>query len=263
MKYKPNNIETGLSRAFQTFATASYDELKVLKKTKNEPEFTELIYQLLPEVKRFINKNLSVAISKGLIPSNKYKKDDIIDSLLIKIHDDFDQITNENDLYPYIFQKANDILHNLISNEEFERHNFKNIDDFTKIELNEMQENYTSDMDENPILIDDLDDSDLKKSYDYMPNHVFIEDMNEMELELFQENELSLKDFNTHIDMILYNLPRSSRNIFELSTIYQFYPAEVAKIQRTDNQAIKASLTKTKHIISVSLAKRFLNKRLN
>ena len=235
--------------------SSSYITLKTYRKEGNKQAFNELLLKIIPELRRFIKKQLITAIRKGHFSKNKYKPDDIVDQLFIEVYDHFDQIKHKDDLYPWLFSKAEALMTATIANEEFE-HRFKeNIDTLSQPEWKEMEENFSTDGDGDLVMIDELDDLSYPKN-DYTLDQVLIEDQ---EKELIEKLDRKLKDerIQKHIDLILYNLPSQIRSVFELFTIENFSLDQIASIKGISQQKAKHLLHEAKKSIQVGILNRF------
>jgi hypothetical protein len=94
--------------------------------------------KIIPEIRKYVNGQLNTAIKKGHFLKNKFKADDIIDQLFITIYDNIEEVQNEKYFYLWLFKKSNDLLDDIIVEEEFDEFFFKNIDDYSKPEWDEM-----------------------------------------------------------------------------------------------------------------------------
>ena len=69
-------------REFHVFVANSFSDLRRLKKEGDLKAFNQLLLKTMPEVRRYVQKNLNRAVVKGKIDRNRYKADDIIDRFL-------------------------------------------------------------------------------------------------------------------------------------------------------------------------------------
>ena len=160
---------------FRLFVTKSYSNLIKLKGKENQSSFNKLVLNILPEIQKYVNQRLNIATQKGHFSKKKYKADDIIDQLFITIYDNIDEVKNENDFYLWLFKKTNNLLDDIIVEEEFNELFFKNIDDYSKPEWDEMQEQFSTDGGGDLLMIEELDDFSYNHN-DYNLSSVFIED---------------------------------------------------------------------------------------
>jgi len=147
------------------------------------------------------------------------------------------------------------ILEETLVNEEFNEYFFKNIDDYSRPEWDEMEEKFSIDGGGDLVMIDELDDISYPKN-DYVLNHVFIED-DKKELMDQLDKDLGKENIKRHTDMVLHYLPLPMRTVFELATEYQFSVSEIAIIRNQDLDEVKQLLENARQSLEASLLKRF------
>jgi len=240
---------------FRLFVTRSFPDLVQLKKQGEQKSFNELVLKIMPEIRKYINNRLSTAIKKGHFSKGKYKADDFIDQLFIEIYDNIDEVENEKDFYLWLFKKTNALLEDIIVEEEFDDLFFRNIDDYSKPEWDEMQEKYSTDGDGDLLMIEELDDMSYNHN-NYTLNHVFIEDKEKAMIEKIDKH-LSEEEIQHHISLVLHNLPLPMRNVFELFTIEKLSLEEIAEIRNNTLKEVKQLLKDAKKALQVSLFNRY------
>lgn len=242
-------------KEFHVFVTNTFSDLVQLKKEGDQTSFNTLLLKVLPIVKKYITKRLIIALSKGNLPQGKYEPDDFIDQLFIEAYDHFDEVKNETELHSWLFKKANTLLDDAIIDEEFDEYFFKNIDDYSKPEWDEMEEIFSTDGGGDYVMIEELDDISYPKN-DYILNHVFVEDdnkdiMNKLDKELGDEN------IRKHTEMVLYHLPLAMRTVFELATKYQFTLEEIAVIQNENLEEVRRLYENARKSLEASFFNRY------
>jgi len=237
------------------FVESTYSDLQKLRKEKKKSDFNELLLKDLPQVKRYITKRLNRALSKGNLPAGKYSPDDFLDQLFIEVHDHFDEVKNNKDLYPWLFKKTDALLEDTIVDEEFNAVFFENIDDFSKPEWDEMEEKFSTDGDGDLMMIEELDDSSYNHN-DYVLNHVFVEnDNNQMITKL--DEKLGRENVRMHANMVLHHLPLPMRTVFELATQYHFDIEEIAIIRGQSLAEVQQLLENARKSLEVSFLNRY------
>jgi len=240
---------------FRLFVTKSFSSLIKLKKEDNQFSFNQLILKILPEIRKYVNRRLNTAIKKGHFSKQKYKADDIIDQLFITIYDNIETVEIESNFYLWLFKKTNDLLEDVIVEEEFNELFFKNIDDYSKPEWNEMEEDFSADGGGDLLLIEELDDITYSHN-DYSLNHVFIKD-DEKKLAEKLDKDLSEDKINKHIELVLHNMSASMRIVFYLFTNQKLKIEEIAEIQKKSISEIEKLLSDAKKAIQRSLFNRY------
>ncbi len=243
-------------KEFHIFVASTYYDLKKSRENGSKKAFNELFLKTLPQVKKYIVNRLNTAMLKGNLPKGKYRPNDFIDQLFIEVYDHFDEIENKEDLYPWIFKKADSLLEDTIVDEEFDEVFFSNIDDFSKPAWDAMEENFSTDGGGDLVMIEELDDMSYEK-HDYVLNHVFVEN-DKKKLTEKLDKELDEERIRKHTQMVLHQLPLPMRKVFQLATQYQFDIEEIAKIQDQSIQEIEDLLEKARKSLEVSFFNRYI-----
>jgi RNA polymerase sigma factor (sigma-70 family) len=249
---------SGRTKEFHLFVANSFSDLVKYKREQNKTAFNELLMNVLPEVKGYINKRLTTAVSKGNMSKGKYKSDDFVDQLFIEVYDRFDTVNNKKDLRPWLFKIADKLLEDALVEEEFDALFFENIDTYSKPEWDEMIESYSTDGDGDLVMIEELDDISYPKN-DYILKSVFLEDENQ-EMVSKLDRELGQENIRKHTENILGRLPQRMRMAFELNTEYQFDLQEITKIMDRDLEEVRRLLEDARTILEKSFKAR-LNSR--
>ncbi|TXE16088.1 sigma-70 family RNA polymerase sigma factor [Psychroserpens burtonensis] len=242
-------------KEFRVFVTKTFSDLIKLKKEGNQASFNALVLKIIPQIRQYINRQLNTAIKKGNFSKNKYKADDFIDQLFIEIYDHIEDVKNEKHFYLWLFKKTNELLEDVIIEEEFDDLFFKNIDDYKKPIWDEMQEKYSTDGGGDLLMIEELDDMSYNHN-DYTLNHVFIED-NEKALIEKIDKDLSTKEIQHHITMVVHNLPLAMRNVFELFTNEKLELEEIAQMRNNTLEEVEQLLKEAKKALQVSFFNRY------
>lgn len=149
------------------------------------------------------------------------------------------------------------MLEDIIVEEEFDEFFFKNIDDYSKPEWDEMQENFSTDGGGDLLLLEELDDMSYNHN-DYTLNHVFVEDNQKALIEKL-DKKLSKEDISKHIEMVLHNLSLAMQTVFELFTKQGFTLEEIAKIMKRDVKEVEKLLNDARKGLYTSLFNRHLS----
>ena len=151
-------------KEFNVFVASTFSDMVQFKKENDKLDFNNLLLKDLHQVKRYITKRLSTALTKGNLPKGKYKVDDFIDQLFIEVYDHFDEVQNKEELHLWLFKKADELLDDTIADEEFDDYFFRNIDDYSKPEWDAMEEKFSTDGGGDYVMIDELDDISYPKN---------------------------------------------------------------------------------------------------
>ncbi|MEP3836653.1 MAG: sigma-70 family RNA polymerase sigma factor [Algibacter sp.] len=242
-------------KEFRLFVTTTFPNLIKLKKEGKQASFNELVLEIIPQIRQYVNERLNTAIKKGSFSKGKYKADEFIDQLFIEIYENIEEVENEKYFYLWLFKKTNELLEDVIVEEEYDDLFLRNIDAYSKPEWDEMQEKYSTDGDGDLLMIEELDDMSYNHN-DYSLNHVFVEDNEKDFIEKIDKN-LGAEAIKNHITMVLHNLPLALQNVFELYTNQQLTLEEIAQIRNTTVNEVEQLLKKVKKVLKLSLFNRY------
>ncbi len=242
-------------REFHVFVTETFPNLIQLKKVGDKEAFNTLILKILPSIKKYINGRLITAINNGHFSKNKYNADEFVDQLFIEVYDHIEEVKKADDFYLWLFIKTDELLEDIIVEEEFDEFFFKNIDDYTKPEWDEMEEKFSTDGDGDLLMIEELDDISYNHN-DYTLNHVFIED-DEQKYIAKLDKELSEVEAQKHIAMVLRKLPIQMQSVFDLFANYNFNIEEIAKIKMITTKEVNKLLQDTRNSLRNSFINRY------
>ena len=241
---------------FRAFVASSYARLTRMKQENNQKGFNELMVRVLPSIKQYLSRQLKIAIIKHALPEGKYKVEDFVDELFIKAFENIHEVKEPKHLYSWLFEKANELLEDTIIDEDFDNTFFKNIDNYTKVEWDAMEEKYSVDGGGDLVMLEELDDNSYPKQ-DYTLQDVFIENEELGFIKRLSE-KLSEEEIHQQIDLLLHLLPLSMRTIFELTINQQFDTEEIAKIKGLSIQEVEHILANARHTILTSFVKKYL-----
>lgn len=233
-------------------APHTFNELVTLKKQGDRGAFNEHLLNMLPEVKKFINRRLNAAIHKGHFPKSKYKAEDFIDQLFIEVYSSIGDVENENEFYIWLFKKTNELLDKTIAKEEFEDSIFKNIDEYSTAEWKQMAEKFSAEADGDLIMREDLEDVSYHKSKHSLKN-IFVQDDEKALIEKLDKN-LSEEDINRYTEMVLQNFPQPMHTVFELFTKQNFTLSQISEIMQRNVNEVEELLREARAILYNSLS---------
>ncbi|MDW5290888.1 sigma-70 family RNA polymerase sigma factor [Formosa sp. PL04] len=251
-----NTIRFYEQREFHVFVSEAFPELIQLRKTGDQEAFNKLILKILPSIRKYINGRLLTAINKGHFSKNKYKANDFIDQLFIEVYNHIDDVKNAEYFYLWLFKKTDKLLEDVIVEEEFDDYFFKNIDDYSKPEWDEMEEKFSTDGGGDLLMIDELDDMSYNKN-DYILNKVFIED-DEQKYITAIDKALKKDEAQKHTEMVLRKLPLKVQSVFDLFSNYNFSIVEIAKIKMISSKDVDQLMQYARKNIRASFMNRYL-----
>ncbi len=211
------------------FFTERFLRLLELQQLGNRAGFREAFKELLPDIQKYIKKRLAMEVRKGKLPAGKYAPEDFIDELYILAYEHIERVEHEDNFREWIFSKMDTLLEDTETDEEFDNYYYKNIDEYTKAEWEEMEEDFSTDGDGDLMLLEEMDDISYNKN-DYILNKIFIEDGEGEIIETINQ-KLSDKIIQNHLEMALSKMPLPAQIAFDLSVNWRFKPEEIASIR--------------------------------
>ena len=166
---------------------------------------------------------------------------------------------NENNFYLWLFKKTNVLLEDISIEEEFNELFFTNIEEYSKPEWDEMQEEFSTDGGGDLVMTEELDDMSYNHN-DYSLNHVFVEN-NEKKLAEKLDKQLSDDKINEHIELVLHNMPSDMRIVFYLFTNQKLKIEEIAEIQKKTIHEVNKLLRDAKKVLQTSLFNRYSDEK--
>lgn len=244
-----------------TLITNVWKDLLEAKRQENKKHFDELMLGVIPELRKYIARRLKVSIKKGQLPKNKYSANDFLAKIYIDAFENINTFANIQVFVNWLFTKADDLLEETISEEEFKLTYFDNIDKISKTEWDTMQEQYSIDADGDLMMLEDFDDPSYKTSlfpnYNYQLEDVFVDDEETQKIIGKLNKELTPEQINQHIKMVVEELPIEERVIFELSVIHGLDNTHIASIRKIDLVEINNKIEKARERIIETFIQRY------
>jgi RNA polymerase sigma factor (sigma-70 family) len=229
--------------------------LKRLKKETDKAAFYDLLSEVIPDIRRYIIKRVKTAIQKNHFPKNKYVPNDFIDQLFIETYEHIENFSNEDEFYIWLYKKTYELLDDAITEEEFDDLFFKNIDDYSKQEWDQMEEKFTAESDGDLIMKEELVDISYHQN-PYTLNDVFTENT-ESELIKKIDETLHQEQLDKHVQFVLHNLPLQTQNVFELFTKHHLTLTEIAQVRGLSIPDAKQLLDDARKSLKASLFNRY------
>ena len=230
-------------------------KLITLKKEEDREAFNKLFMQVIPEIKEYVISRIRTAIKKNHFPKNMYSANDFIDQLFIETYDNIDQFSNEDEFYVWLYKKTNELLDDVITEEEFDELFFKNIDEYSQPEWDQLEEKFTAESDGDLIMKEDLEDISYYRE-PYNVKDVFVTDTERALTEQIDER-LHKEEIDRHIELVLHNLSKPMRTVFQLYTKKHLTLAEIATIQEKSIERVQELLQDARDALKISLFNRY------
>jgi RNA polymerase sigma factor (sigma-70 family) len=241
--------------------TNVWTDLLEAKKQADKKRFDAIMLSVIPELRRYIAKRLKVSIKKGKLPKNKYNANDFLDKIYLEAYENINNFENVQSFVNWLFTKADDVLEETISEEEFKATFFENIDKYSKKEWDAMVEEFSTDGDGDLMMIEEFDDPSYKTNafpnYEYSLDDVFVDNDETKKIIEKLNNELTPEQIKQHINMVVEELPIDERSIFQLSVFHGLDNSHIASIRKIDIIEVDKKIKIARERVSETFIKRF------
>lgn len=238
-----------------TISQAVYT-LRKLKEKDDQSSFNLYIQEVFPQISSYLETQLDLAIKKHNLHEGKYKVADFMDELYIKAYDHIHEIEDGEFFRIWLYRTADKLLADAITEDEFDDFFFKNIDEFTQAEWDEMEEHYSTDGDGDFVMEEELDDLSYDKN-DYVLRDVFVEDDEEKDIISAIDKKIGHQKFNSHVQSIMPKLSKLSASVLELFSRQKLNHQEIAEIKGISVEQVQQYLDEARKAIKLSLKNRF------
>lgn len=239
---------------FHQFVTDSFEDLKRLREEDKRAAFNELLLKVLPDIRRYITRGLRIALEKGVISHNKFEPEDLFDQLIIDVYDHLHEVRDPDQFHAWLFQRAEKLLDDMEVEEEFESYFYDNIDDYSRAELEQMKEEFSTDGDGDLVMLEELDDISYKDHH-YLLRNIYLDDAHE-DLMALMDSDKERQKAGRQLETVLFRLPPNMRSVFELATEQLFSIQDIARIKGVSADRIDKTLERARELLRDSLKDR-------
>jgi RNA polymerase sigma factor (sigma-70 family) len=231
-------------------------KLTATKQLDNKERFNSTMLALIPEMRKYIAHSLKVQLNKGTIVKGNHEIDEFINDLFIEAYTRFSDFDISKAFSNWLYTKLDEIIEDAAIEDQFNAVFFKNIDSYTQIEWDSMEEQYTVDGGGDFVMQEDLESSAASERYFYTLNDVFVESKDQELIERLDQ-VLGKERIHNHINMILHNLSSANRNLFDLAATQKLSLADISEIKRLSADTVKKTLKEVRDNLIVSFDYRF------
>ncbi|MCB0501759.1 MAG: sigma-70 family RNA polymerase sigma factor [Bacteroidetes bacterium] len=239
-----------------TFAEA-FINLKAFRGKEDQTSFNSYMQEVFPELRQYIDRQLDLAITRKAIPEGKFQTDDFLDDLYIKAYDHIHNLEEHINFKVWLYREADALLNDAMVEEEFDEFFMKNYADYKLDELEEMEENFSTDGDGDLVMEEELDDQSYHKN-DYELKDIFVDDEEEDHIIKALDDQLDKERFNDHVKVILPKLPSVMASILDMYSLQKLNEHEIASIKNLSVEKVKAYINEAKRLIKTTIKNSFL-----
>lgn len=235
----------------------AFINLKAFRGKEDQTSFSNYMQEVFPELRLYIDRQLDLAIERKTIPQGKFQTDDFLDDLYIKAYDHIQNLEEHVNFKVWLYREVDSLLSDAMEEEEFDEFFIKNMADYKQDELDEMEENFSTDGDGDFVMEEELDDQSYHKN-DYELRNVFVDNEEEDHIIQALDEQLSKERFNEHVKVVLPKLPSVMASILDMYSLQKLTEHEIASIKNLSVDKVKAYLGEAKRMIKAAIKNRFL-----
>lgn len=219
----------------------STNELQEYYEADDQREFGKKLLSIVPHLHPYVKHRLYIAESVGILPQNMYCSNGIIDDAIVKLYaDDIDLEVDTLSLELQLFKIADDLIDELYLTEGWHQRNIST-SHFLKIELEKLEENFTFEADNDPIMKEELDDICYHQNTEGKQN--FIYDDLDSEILKIIESEHSTEHRKQKLLGKFYSwLPMETSKIIDLFVFGKLNFEEIATIKDLSANEVKETI---------------------
>jgi len=200
----------------------------------DQQAFRKTLANIAPGLESYVSAQLRLARANGLIPTDLYTADDILDEVSLRMYENFATMPeDESALRVKLFQLAHAVLDKMIQREAWQQDSIR-LEDILADEIRSLNEisHITRDADGDIVMVEDLDDSEIEPPE---PRAMLLEDSFEDEvIQQIKLNRASIQSDDRQrraLADIYHQLPAQSRIILDLWARGKLSIAEIASVR--------------------------------
>ena len=217
------------------------NDLQKYFRVGGKKDFDKRLLSIVPHLHPYIKHRLYIAESTGIIPTNMYCSNGIIDDAIVNLYESSDILEDSLlDLELRLFKIADNLIDELYIKEGWHQQNFST-SSILKDELEYLEESYTTNGDYDLIMKEDLNDicyhqNDTKKQ-------PFIYDDSDSEILKIVDSETPSEEKKQRLLGKFYSwLPMNTSKIIDLFVFGKLNFEEIATIRGITSQEVKETL---------------------
>lgn len=223
------------------------DQLEEISNEEDRQTFNRLLQQLIPNLKKYIERRLRMAEMTNAIHKGELNAEDIIDELYLEIYQHFQQKPANLELHTWMYQKCNELLENKIQEEAYEQAHSTEIEEAIEKTFDPMSETYWLDAEGKKEPYDELEGPNINPALRiYQGEEILAGLQDEEQIDQIYAS-LNKNEIIQTIRKNMAKMPQQKRDVLDLYLIEQMNEDEIALIKK----------------ISVNTVQKYVNEGLN
>jgi RNA polymerase sigma factor (sigma-70 family) len=195
------------------------DELKELAAEQKKKAFFDKILPFLGPLRSYIKRRLRFAYLVGALKRGLLSSNDLLGEVVFEAYEEYDKKPKEVPLEIWLYRIANERLREYLRERGMEEEKIESFETMREKELSGFEEKITADVEGEPWLLEELDDSDYHES-EFLPPH----------FDATMPEKTDRKNEVRRIIRALSSVPFKKRLVFELFLMEGFSKEDVGYI---------------------------------
>ncbi|WP_299260937.1 hypothetical protein [uncultured Aquimarina sp.] len=218
------------------------DEKPKHREDDHKKEFSKKLLSVVPHLHPYVKHRIYIAESTGILPRNMYCSNGIIDDAIVQLYDedhldiDMDKLSLELKL----FRIADHLIDELYINEGWHQRCIST-NYFLSEELNKLEENYTSEADNELIMNEELNDISYHQNSEKKQLFIY-DDADSVILKVIESEESSENKKQKLLGKFYSWLPLETSKIIDLFVFGKLNFEEIARVKGITTQDVKATI---------------------
>jgi RNA polymerase sigma factor (sigma-70 family) len=230
------------------FMIENMDRLSSYRKKDERESFVQLLTQLLPSIRSYIQRRLEMAKATGLNKNGVLTLDDLADETYTRVFELFDTKPDiAENLLPWVYQAADAVLNERLGEIDFEKMHITGLGKITKAEIKSMEEEFTADADPDLVMMEELDDPSYNTDQ-FNPVEILKDNADEEII-----GKVDQEQAHEMINRTLAAIPVLERSVFDLYWLERMRVEEIAFIKRIPEKEVEKILANATKIITRQL----------
>ncbi|WP_378176509.1 hypothetical protein [Aquimarina sp. SS2-1] len=218
------------------------DEMPKYYEDNHKKEFGKKLLSVVPHLHPYVKHRIYIAESTGILPRNMYCSNGIIDDAIVKLYneDQLDIAMDTLSLELKLFRIADQLIDELYLREGWHQQCIST-NHFLREELDKLEENYTSEADNELIMNEELNDISYHQNSE--KKQLFIYDDSDSAIFKIIESEDSSENRKQKLLGKFYSwLPLETSKIIDLFVFGKLNFEEIARIKDITEQEVKETI---------------------
>ncbi|WP_299437301.1 hypothetical protein [uncultured Aquimarina sp.] len=218
------------------------DEMPQYYEDNHKKEFGKKILSVVPHLHPYVKHRLYIAESTGVLPKNMYCSNGIIDDAIVNLYneDNLDIDMDRLSLELKLFRITDHLIDELYISEGWHQRCIST-NYFLKEELNKLEENFTSEADNELIMNEDLNDISYHQNSENKQLFIY-DDADSAILKIIQSEDSSENKKQKLLGKFYSWLPLETSKIIDLFVFGKLNFEEIARIKDITAQEVKETI---------------------